>query len=380
MKAMRLIVALAVCLSIVSAALAQQPSAPLTSGNAAPPIPKKITTDMKQALQPRDESSEPAAETPATTKALDLVGTQKYLLGPGDVLDLRVFNEPQFSDKLQVSDEGYVEVPFVGAIPARCRTDVEVRKDITTALTKFLRSPQVSLRITEAKSRPPAVVFGAVREAARVEMKRRVRLLDLLAFSGGVTEQAGGDIQIFHTEPVMCPEREPEAAAAAALEQQAKTAEAGAVEGSFTVYKLADLKLGKIEANPIIRPGDIIIVRDAPPVYVTGAVNSPTGLYLREKLPLSRAIAMVGGTRKGAKTSDVRIYRLKPGTQEQEIVRVNYDDIKKQKQPDMMLQAYDVIEVPEQGGFLHGVKEFILKQSLPMAGGTLTQVPLRILY
>ncbi len=51
-------------------------------------------------------------------------------------------------------------------------------------------------------------MFGAVRSPQRVQMQRKARLLELLAFSGGVTEQAGGDIQIFHTEPIMCPERE----------------------------------------------------------------------------------------------------------------------------------------------------------------------------
>ena len=141
--------------------------------------------------------------------ALDAAGVKKYLLGPGDVLDLRVYNEPQFNGPLVVDDEGNIAVPFIEApVRAQCRSDREIKVDIVKALSKFLNKPQVSLRLTDARSRPPAVVFGAVRSPSRVQMQRKVKLLDLLATSGGVTEAAGGDIQIFHTEPIMCPEAE----------------------------------------------------------------------------------------------------------------------------------------------------------------------------
>lgn len=309
----------------------------------------------------------------SSNEALDMMGAmKKYKLGPGDVLELRVFNEPQFSGPLQVTDEGNVEVPFIGAIPARCRTDVEVKRDISKALAKYLKNPQVSLRITQASSRPPAAVFGAVRSAMRVDMRRSgIHLLDVLAAAGGVTEQAGGEIQVFHTEPVMCPELG---------EQVAQLTPEEALTGVFSLYSLTDLKVGKPEANPLVRPGDIIIVREAAPIYLTGAVTYPQGIYHREKLQLTRALAMVGGVRKDANGSKVRIIRIKPNSSEQEVVMVDYDAIRKQKQPDIFLQPYDVIEVPEKSGFTHGVKSFLLNQGLGGVSGSLTQLPLRVLY
>jgi polysaccharide export outer membrane protein len=342
------------------------------------------------AQQDSAASSEIGSVSPnssAVGNALDQMGVRKYLLGPGDILDLRVFGEPQFNDKLQVTDEGYVEVPFIGAVGARCRTDVEIRKDITAALGKYLKSPQVSLRITEARSRPPAVVFGAVRSPQRVQMQRRARLLELLAFSGGVTEQAGGDIQVFHTEPVMCPDRE-----AAQFEEKVETAAdstdpAGQQNLSddplavpFTVYKISDLKLGKREANPVIRPGDIVIVGEATPVYITGAVISPQGIALREKLPITRAVAMVGGLRKDAKPSKIRIYRQKPDSKEQEILTVDFNAIRKQKEDDFFLQPYDVVEVPDDTGFKKTILD-VLKGTVPNATSSIaTGLPYRILY
>jgi polysaccharide export outer membrane protein len=268
------------------------------------------------------------------------MGIKKYQLGPGDVLDLRVFGEPNFTGQLVVNDEGFVEVPFLKPIEAKCRTDIEVKREIIKLLSEYLQNPQVSLRITERHSRPPAVVFGAVRQATRAHMNRKVRLLELLAVAGGTTEQAGGDIQIYHTEPLMCPTEED-----VVMVASQKTTE-DTFQVPFNVYQLTDLKKGEQKANPIIRPGDIVIVSDAPPIFVTGTgVYSPNNLYLRNEMSLMRALAQVGGVRKDAKTEKVRIYRTKPGQLEPEILTINYEAIRKQKAPDIALKPYDIIEV-----------------------------------
>jgi hypothetical protein len=60
---------------------------------------------------------------------------------------------------------------------------------------------------------------------------------------------------------------------------------------------------------------------------------------------------MVGGVRKEAKVSDVRIYRQKPGASTQEIIKVDYAAIKKNQKPDVILEPYDVVEVGEAGAF-----------------------------
>ncbi len=66
---------------------------------------------------------------------------------------------------------------------------------------------------------------------------------------------------------------------------------------------------------------------------------------------LSRALAMVGGARKEAKLTDVKIYRQIPGSANQEVIQVDVAAIKKNQKPDFLLQPYDVIEVQEAGMF-----------------------------
>jgi polysaccharide export outer membrane protein len=294
-------------------------------------------------VQAQEQPQQPATTNVYQPPGLDIQGMKTYLLGPGDVLDIRVFGQPDLTSTVQVDGDGNLSsLPFLEApIRAKCRSDKDLQKDITAAYAKFINNPQVSVRISERNSRQPATVFGAVRQPTRVEMKRKVRLNELMAVSGGFTERAAGTIQILHTEPLMCPE-------------PGEEAEAQPIDGTripLQIVKISELRSGKAEANPVIRPGDYVLVTEAEPVYITGAVMSPGGIYLREQLMLSRALAMVGGARKEAKLSDVRVYRQIPGSANQEVIHVDVSAIKKNEKPDFLLQAYDVIEVSEAGMF-----------------------------
>jgi len=355
MKVKSLLLALALC-ALSAPALAQEspaaPSVPASAGN--------------------------GLGTGAAGSSLDVMGIKKYLLGPGDQLDLRVFNEAQFNGTLVVNDEGNIEVPFIDKpIPARCRTDREIRADIVAALEKFLKKPQVSLRVTEMRSRPPAVIHGAVRVPSRVQMQKRARLLELLAVAGGITEGAGGDVQIFHTEPVMCPE--PGDEIAQPLIEHKPT---DPTQVAYEVYSLNDLRLGKEHANPVVRPGDIIIVQEAKPIYITGMVVSPQGIYLRDTTRmLSQAIAQVGGLRKEAKASQVTIFRREEGSSEATKIVVNFKDIRDGKAKDIALQPYDIIEVPDNSGGVKNTLKGILMGTVSggMTAFGQTALP-RVLY
>jgi protein involved in polysaccharide export with SLBB domain len=277
--------------------------------------------------------------------SVDTQGIRKYLLGPGDTLDVRVFGQPDLNWVGEVDAEGKLSaLPFVEKpISVQCRTEKDVQKEIIAAYSKFLKNPQVSVRITGRNSRPPATVLGAVLAPTRVQMQRRVRLNELIAASGGPTERANGDIQVLHTEPVMCPDPDE------VVEPLYTADNLGA--NTIKLYKLSDLLEGKPEANPVIRPGDIVNVMDAKPVYVTGYVNSPQAVLLREGMTLMMAVQLVGGARPEAKTDDVRIIRKKPGASAPEILRVDLSSIRKKKKEDVVLMPYDIVEVPKSSDF-----------------------------
>lgn len=300
-------------------------------------LPTLVRTQEQQSSSP-GQSQGPSG--------VDSQGIRNYLLGPGDVLDVRVFGQPELNSTAEIDSDGNVSsLPFLeDPIPAKCRSEKEVQKDIAKAYSKYLKKAQVSVRIADRKSRQPATVFGAVRQPTRVQMHRKVRLSELMTVSGGFTDRASGTVQIWHTEPLMCP----------MPGEEADAAPIDWTKVTFQLIKIADLRSGLPQANPVVRPGDFIIVTEAEPVYMIGSVMAPQGIYLRDQLSLSRAIAMVGGVRKEAKSSDVRIYRQKPGAENQEIISVDYAAIKKNKKPDFFLQAYDIVEVGEAGFFSPG--------------------------
>jgi polysaccharide biosynthesis/export protein len=168
-----------------------------------------------------------------------------------------------------------------------------------------------------------------------VTMMRRVRLHELVARSGGVTERASGTVQVIHTQPEMCPE-----AGEVVIKPVSATS---SVNSQIETYKLREL--GDERGDPFIRPGDVVIVSEGEPIYVTGAVLAPQPLFMKDQLTLGRAIAMAGGPQRLANTGDVHIYRTKDGQIGQEDLKVNYDAIRKGREKDVLLQPHDIIDV-----------------------------------
>ncbi|MBA2735637.1 MAG: SLBB domain-containing protein, partial [Pyrinomonadaceae bacterium] len=254
-----------------------------------------------------------------------------YLVGPGDVITGKVLGEEQFDFTATIDEDGKIELPFFEEpIMAKCRSERELRGDVTKLLSKYLRSPLVSVRITERNSRPPAVIYGEVRTPQKVDLRRKSTLLELLSISGGVTEDAGGMIQVFRTQPPICSDD---------TQEKGWTAENGGLDVPSRIYSLSSLRQGREEANPVINPGDVVVVQRAAPVYITGEVRQPTGILLKEGgLSLYQAISMLGGPNREAKTKDIKIYRLKVNSKDREIISANYDLIKKGTQKDIMLE------------------------------------------
>lgn len=262
-----------------------------------------------------------------------------YMVGPGDEITGKVLGESQFDFVATVDEDGKIEVPFFDKpVMAKCRSERELRTDITALLAKYLRSPQIAVRVTERKSRPPATIYGEVRKPEQVILMRKATLVELLAGAGGVTDEAGGMIQIFRTQPPICNDGD----------EDSNWKPESNIPGDVPsrLYSLSSVRSGKDEANPTIYPGDVIVVQKASPVYITGEVVAPQGIFLKEGgLSLTEAIAKIGGVRREAKTKDIKIYRLKSNSKDREILSANYDLIKKGEQKDIMLEPYDIVEV-----------------------------------
>lgn len=264
---------------------------------------------------------------------------QGYLVGPGDEITGKVLGESQFDFVATVDEDGRIEVPFFDKpVMARCLTERQLRTDITKLLAKYLKNPQISLRVTKRNSRPPVSIYGEVRSQQQVDLTRRATLLELVSFAGGETEKSGGIVQVFRTRAPLC---------AGPTDPNSWVASGeGASDVPFRQYSLTELRKGSADANPEIIPGDIIVVRKASPVYIIGEVIKPGEVGIPEGgLALTQAIAMASGVNREAKTKSVKIYRQKNGAPQPEVLAINYDEIRKGIQKDILLMPMDIIEV-----------------------------------
>lgn len=295
--------------------------------------------------------AQPASQTTPQTG-------DRYRIGPGDVLDIRIFNRPQLSrDAVRVEGNGMIRMPLVdGEIQAACKTEGELAQDIKTRYLKYYRNPQVDVFIKEYHAREVAVI-GAINEQGRYQMQRRLRLLELLTYAKGPSDKAGQTINIVR------------APRAGLCDNGANAAE----EGSFISLRLNDTMRGEEKANPYVEPGDIVTLPEADQVYVVGNVYSPKTLPLKEPLSISRAVAMAGGPLRDSRTNRVRIVRRQPGSSTASEIFVDLNAIKRKNAEDIALQANDIVEVSESTG------KSMIRSLLGVVAPAMGQLPVRVI-
>jgi len=127
-----------------------------------------------------------------TAKAQKPAVDNRYRIGPGDVLEVRVSRAPELSrDGVRVDQRGMIRMPMWNDdVPAACLTEGELSAAIAKIYLKYKTSPHVDVFVKEFQSQPVAVT-GAVRGASNFKLQRQVRLLELLSFAGGPSEAAG---------------------------------------------------------------------------------------------------------------------------------------------------------------------------------------------
>ena len=267
----------------------------------------------------------PPAQTPAQTQAARDQFVRAYRIGPGDLLEISVFEVAELSQTVRVSEDGSITLPLIGRVIVEGLTQEGVVQKLTELLqAKYVKNPQVTIFIKEYKNQQVSVL-GAVTTPGNYELVGRRNLLQIISMAGGLSDTAGNEVFILREGP-----------------------DGGT--SSITI-DLKDLLVNRNqELNVPIEPNDIINVpvdREIR-VFVMGRVNQPGPITakLSEGITLLRAIAGAGGLAEGAKSTAITIQR-KDRTGKETRFKVNLKDIIKGKKMDMRLQEGDTVIVPE---------------------------------
>lgn len=114
----------------------------------------------------------------------------KPVIGPSDLLEVRVFGEPDLSGSYRVESTGHVSLPLVGEIYLDGLTPEEARRRIETAYNAdYLRDAKVTVLVKEANSRR-VVVLGEVGKPGTYPYEERMSVIDAIARAGGTAKLA----------------------------------------------------------------------------------------------------------------------------------------------------------------------------------------------
>jgi polysaccharide export outer membrane protein len=247
------------------------------------------------------------------TVAAQAADEREYVLGPGDIIRITVFQNPDLTTEARVSEKGMLTFPLLGAVSVGGKSTSAAEAEIAARLRDggFVRQPQVNVLPVQIRGNQVSVL-GQVNRPGRFPLETaNLRLTDMIATAGGISG-GGADVVIFI-----------------------------GMRSGKQVRREIDLPSlflsGETVNDIVMAAGDIVYVHRAPMFYIYGEVNRPGALRLERNMSVMQGLASGGGTSSRGTTRGLRIHRRMPDGS-LKVVEPGLDDL---------LKADDVIYVKE---------------------------------
>lgn len=241
-------------------------------------------------------------------------------IGAGDLLNIVVFDTPELTTSVRVSQDGEVNLPVLGRMKLAGMNTIEAARMIEGELRSrhLILEPHVTVFIAEYASQG-AAVLGEVRTPGIYPTLGTRKLLDMLSVAGGLQTTAGKTVSIVHRD-------DPQHPVNIAMQS-----------GPATMYA---------QENPTILPGDTIVVAKAGIVYVIGDVLKPGGFLIDNNTPISvmQSLSLAGGWDKTAALSKTKLIRKTAEGREE--VDLDLKHIAYGSQADVPVKDGDILFVP----------------------------------
>jgi len=258
------------------------------------------------------------AVTPATPMASQsmLYPGDEFRLGPGDLISLVVFLQPDYHATVRVGQDGSVLLPLIGSVHVEGLSVRAAQILIADRLRmgEFYKDPEVTIQVMDTVN-SSVIITGEVRAIVPVSSSRSLR--EVLLVAGGLPATASHTVKIVRpgvAEPI--------------------------------VIELGTDLASSTTAGILVQPHDIIQISRASVVYVLGAFPRQGAVPLDQATPLTllQLAALSGGINFEGSYADLRLIRT-VGT-ERKVVKVDIKKVRDGRAPDPLLQANDIVFLP----------------------------------
>ena len=291
--------------------------------------PQGASHPMPPVLSPAAEPATGASRgVPVVVRTGPAPATPDFVLGPGDELKMTVWGYPELSEQVIILPDGTVSYPLIGSLKAAGLTTRELATTISRALEAQIHSPNVSLVVSQMRSRQFSVVGDVERAGTFPLWNDQVTVLEAVAQAGGLKSTA--------------------LAQDTAVLRVSAQGHARQVISASLAMALED---GDSKAFLTLQPGDVVYVpsqSDRRKVCVLGEVAAP-GLYaLTPKMTVVEGLTAAGWAKPSGVLRNVMVVR-RSETGEQEFFKLDAQRIitKQDWTQDLPLKPGDIVYVPE---------------------------------
>src|SRR5712692_205979 len=209
----------------------------------------------------------------------------EYRLGAGDTIRISVFQNPNLTLEIRVSEDGTINYPLIGKVRIGGMTIPLAEQTIAKALDdgNFIKKPQVSILPLQVRSSQVSVL-GLVNRPGRFPLETfSTRISEMIAIAGGISS-GGADVAILTGERAGKP-----------YHQEIDIA------GLF-LHK-------KLDEDVAVTGGDVIYVHRAPMFYIYGEVQRPGSYRVERSMTIRQALVQGGGPTTRGTERNLRLHR-----------------------------------------------------------------------
>lgn len=203
-----------------------------------------------------------------------------YVLGAGDVIEVSVLGQPEFTARQPIQSDGTVTLQYIHAVKASGLSVLQFRDQVARLLKQggFFNDPVVIVGVANYASRY-VTVLGEFGTPGILPVDRPYRVSEIIARAGGVRATAGETVVVRRST------------------------------GEELALPIASVASGGPQDDPYVSPSDKLYIAPAANFYVSGQVGAPGVYKLERNMTYRMALARAGGVTDRGSMGKVSVYR-----------------------------------------------------------------------